>query len=56
MMAVCTPMCKFVNEHAKNDIARQKDGGAMYSMCDKNEVRVVAVQYFHIFDQGNLQK
>ena len=56
MMAVSTSMRKFVSEHAKIDIARQKDRGAMYNMCDENEVCVVAAQNFHIFDQGNLQK
>lgn len=56
MMAVCTSMRKFVSEYAKIGIARQKDRGAMYNMCDENEVHVVAVQNFHIFDQGNLQK
>ena len=46
MMAVCTPMCKFVSEYAKIGIARQKDRGATYNMCDKNEMRVVAAQIF----------
>ena len=46
MMAVCTSMRKFVNEYAKIDAARQKDRGATYNMCNKNEVRVVEVQNF----------
>lgn len=50
MMVVCTPMCKFVNEYAKLTQLDRKIEEWRTTCVMKNEVRVVAVQNFHIFD------
>lgn len=48
MMAVCTSMCKFSNEHAKLLPLDRRTERQSTICVMKNEMRTVGVQNFHI--------